>query len=966
MPYWKASLFWLCLGSITLSVHGVESQDPDLKKGEGTRRFPDYTTEDELPRETLTVPGSSAGTFYEDHRFGDAFMGRWQPRYSSYGWDDYQNYRLNTTPYLRNYDSFGNFIADGYEIFQFQEYRTRAPLIGSEGNKGQFYQNWLHHLIVADDSYGSWSTRVIVGDFIHTTFTPLTLDMVNFNGIRFDAASVGNHELTLIVSRISDPLKQKLTGPGENFNVALGKRGDIENVNDGVYMMGGHWESGVGDNLVFGASYVNLHRFDSQRGFRTNTRKGLAPPNSVPNQIIVRFEDDSPEDGIGGAAVFDLVATVTMGPAFDDPDAGETRVTLAPQPPELSPGAVVRGRHLEASGVFRTDGIDRPVYIDYTFDLEAAGLNNTEVVGVEFSALVANDYKISLAQNHTQRTGPRSTVRRETDFQTIRRAENNIVDMSNKQFTRFDYGLSTGVEVFGVNGRLLVPGLEMHGELAKSANHFQYPSALGKRSDFDDVAGYLTVDKEWSHWSFGAELFSIGAKYTSYNPHPSDPRNPVPTGEVFYFNPEQEAGRERLRQDFYADAQPGGSAINPFYTFVDDNDNMLYDERADNWVRLKGGGTPKEGSIFPYFDLDQDGHQDTNRNRNEFADWDEPFLMYFSDPQEFHFGDDYNNNFITDAWEDDSLPNYPYYKDEQGLHLLTALEPLNGLKLSVGRYDVDQIAAGGHNDVVYGKVNLDRHSVSRWRVRWDHESKSVKDDISNPYFRFLLQEGIEVELDRRNVNVGALSGSRYTQTFFSDELEARDSFINRGLFRAEYQPRERWNIEGRLRYELNHQNARRFASGNEQLEDDIDFYGAILRTDYSYRWGSLDLSPRFKAMYRLWERSSEGGPFLESLQVLPILRADYHFGSGSQLRLGVQGLPLLADRRKDFANAANDADLRSWTFMWFNETEYEGYRLGLELGILREEVDFDNPDRPDTRFTRFFVRMLSGSPTLVR
>ena len=919
---------WTAFGlALFASAAGVQATDDELKKGEETPRYPNYVYEEEVPRQTQTVPGASSGIFYGRHQYGDLLIGRWRADYENYGWADYENYRLNTTPYLRTYDTFGDFIVEGYDVFTVEEFRTRSPQLGSLARKGQFYQNWLRHLVIADDSYGGWNTRLMVGDFIHTTFTPLTLDLVNFNGLRFDAISSTDKQLTLVVSRISDPMKMKTSGRTD-----LGRQGQRRNINDGVYLLGGHWEISIGDVFTLGTSYVNLHRFDSQRGFRANSRRGLAPQNTVPREIVVRFEDDSPEDGRGGAAVFDLFARVTLAPPIDAPGEEETETELRPASIELSPGVVQSGRHLEASGLFRSEeGLDVPVFIDYIFAMPE------DAVEVEFVALVANDYKISMRQKHFFVTDPLrgSGENRETGFSIIRRAEDNIGDMSNKKIIHFDYGMATGVEVMGLNGKLLVPGLDVHGEIAKSNNHFQYPTLPGKRSSFDDAAGYLVLEKDLKPFQLGAELFSVGARYTSYNPHPAEANAPL--GEVFFFN--------EPRQSFYRNV--GIVTSTPFFSLVDDNDNMLYNEMPDNWLVLD---RPREGSIFPFFDLDQDGHADTNRNRNQFADYDEPFLMYFTDPDEFYFGDDFNNNSITDAWEDDLLANYPYYKDERGLHLFVGCEPVRGLRVTLGRYDVEQIAAQGTNEALYGRFDFDRRFASRWRIRLNHESKDVNDDISNDYFRYILREGI----------------GGYTETFFADRLEARDSFVNRGLLQVEFQPAARWNIAGKMRYDLNHQREHRFATGKMQAEDNLNFFGAVLRTDYAYALGKLEIKPRFKALYRLRGRASAPAPLFKNLQVLPILRVDYPLTVRSQLRLGLQGLPGLIDRRLDFVDETNDSKRTTWLLMWFSQTKYEGYNIGTEIGVMRQEIDFDDSGKEDLAFNRFFVRFLSGIGSVVR
>ncbi|MBT4504136.1 MAG: hypothetical protein HOC74_40775 [Gemmatimonadetes bacterium] len=935
----KRMIAWL-IGVGILVGSGVWAEDERLKKGEESPRNPDYTYEEEMPRQTMTVPGASSGVFYERHRYGDQFIGRWRSEYLNYGWKDYENYRLNTTPYLRNYDTFGNYIAEGYEVFRLEEFRTREPELGSLLKKGQFYQNWLRHLVIADDAYGGWNTRLMVGDFIHTTFTPLTLDMAAFNGVRFDAISSADKKLTLLVSRISDPVKMRLPPLARTD---LGRQGQKDNIQDGVYLVGGHWETSIGENLTLGTSYVNLYRFDSRRGIKTNSRKGLAPQNTVPQSIIVRFEDDSPDDPRSGAAVFDIVAEVTLAPPIDSPDEEETVIRLEPVVVELGPGAIQQRGFIEAAGTFRDEaGSDRPVYVDYVFEV---GENATDV---QFSALVANDYRVSIRQKHFYVTDAArgSGEKRETGFATIRRAEGNVVDMSNQKVVHFDYGLATGVEVLGVNGKLRIPGFDIQGEIVKSDNHYQYPTTLGKRSGFDDLAGYLVVDKHWKKIGLAVEMFSIGPKFTSLNPHPNELTPEVPTGEVFYFN--------EPRQSFYRSAAT--LTNNPFYGLVDDNDNMLYNEMPDNFLQsgrpleTYSGNTLDQSPILPFFDLDQDGRPDTNRDRNNRSDYDQPFLMYFTDPEDFYFGDDFNNNFLTDAWEDDLLPNYPYYKDERGMHLATQVEPLRGMELAWGRYDVERIADEGSNDVVYGRLHLDREITSRWLVRWDHEIKDVEDDIPNDYFRFLLREDI----------------GGYTRTFFEDHLDARSSLINRGLLDVRFHPARYWNIESKFSYSRNHQRRHQLTNGEVQEEDDIDFYGAVFRTDYTYFWNGLMVNPRVKFLYRIRERASLGEPTIEDFQFIPIIRADLRLTPRTQLRFGMQGFPGLVDRRRDFVEEANDSERMSWTLMLFSESEYEGYVIGTEVGFRSEDIDYDDPTKPDYKYNRFFIRMISAVGKVVR
>jgi len=74
--------------------------------------------------------------------------------------------------------------------------------------------------------------------------------------------------------------------------------------------------------------------------------------------------------------------------------------------------------------------------------------------------------------------------------------------------------------------------------------------------------------------------------------------------------------------------------------------------------------------VFPGNDADNDGIADNNKNNNDIPDYDEPFLMFDVDRDDFVFGNDYNNNTIPDFREDDMKFDLPYNLDRQGYHVM--------------------------------------------------------------------------------------------------------------------------------------------------------------------------------------------------------------------------------------------------------------------------------------------------------
>ncbi|MDA1280600.1 MAG: hypothetical protein O3B95_11300 [Chloroflexi bacterium] len=695
-----------------------------------------------------------------------------------------------------------------------------------------------------------------------------------------------------------------------------------------------------------------MHRFDATRGYSTNTMKGLAPPDTDPTAVVVRFQDDSPEDGTGGAVVFDVQAVARII------EGGQERFEiLEVSDIERSSGVIDGPRHVEASGTFQDDGLNFPNFVEYHYELP----DSTH--GVEFSTIVANDYRILIRQDHLAVDSRGRSTRRETDFRIVRRADNNVVDLSNRSRVSFEQGMQTGQDVIGLNARVQMAGFDVNGEVARSSDFFQFASKQGSRSDQDELAAYVTVQRQLPGMSVCLEAFHTGPKFGGFQ-HKSQARENAEMS-VGLSNSGIELGSEDIRTvgtKYYfnsprqdpvgTDVTEGGSGTNtPVYALVDDNDDM--DQWPDDWVQDWDIASRQikylesDAGIYPFYDYDVDGYADNNRNRNQLADSEEAFLMYFTDPREFYWGDDFNNNFVLDAWEDDDQSNYPYDKDERGFHAVVEFEPLGAVDVTLGRYDVDQIAGSGGNEVNYGRVSAQRQLTPTVWVRADHETKSVKDDIHNPYFDFVLREQTQGRLIP-------------FQFFFPDEIEYRDSFVHRGLWHGKYRPNSRWEFNAKARYEMNSQSATTLIDGTRLPKDNFDFIGFLAKGGYVRNLGHWSLMPRVKVQYMKRDRQSVALPVVEELLIAPILRADYHLTSRTMIRFGIQGMPLLNDRRIDYRDGDNDSNQHTYLLTYYNRSDYGGYKVGTEVGAEYKLQDFDLQGRSDISYVRYFVRMIAG------
>ena len=115
-----------------------------------------------------------------------------EERYESYARQGYRAYNSGIFGQVtRNmYDDLGNFVLDGVGVFELEEGRTNPPESVALSTRAAL-PAVLNRLLVAQDSYGNWSSRLIIGDRIRTKFTALTLDLVALNGARWTPIADG-------------------------------------------------------------------------------------------------------------------------------------------------------------------------------------------------------------------------------------------------------------------------------------------------------------------------------------------------------------------------------------------------------------------------------------------------------------------------------------------------------------------------------------------------------------------------------------------------------------------------------------------------------------------------------------------------------------------------------------------------------------------------------------------------------
>lgn len=529
--------------------------------------------------------------------------------YQNYSGRNYENY---SSVLLRRkfYDNFGNFLVDGVTVFGLSEEQRPAnfqlldiPI--SNLSKSRFYSSYFSNLVVLNDSYGGLSSRLMIGDAIRTKFTSLTLDKARFNGIRWDA-STAKYRGSVVASRISDPVRM-------NPEIVLTASQQVRRVREWTtYLLGGHFETDIGDILTIGATYVNQHQRRSSLDSKDISLRGV-PANAVPRVIFVRIHDNSPGDN-SGPLIFGPPQIHINGKVHPitningrSPDGQRVDLRFPIQYwaiRDFEP--VYVGTYPQRDTVSQTDyvhyaarsggtRINRyPVQLqsdrrDLDYNLTYAYVIPAGVNSVDFSVVLSNDYKITAGHDWINNVdeydvgGFRShadsivigSLAVPTTFRTMVQAEGNVKDGSNKRVVFFSYGLVSGMAVYGMNFKLNWQGFNIEGEFVRSLEFMKYP--IGQGALFEDVGrGYfLRGTKKIGRLTLGGEKYSLNPKYsTMLNVYTMDnsyygPQNAPIAPDFLGFDPTAASSPIASLPGEYIPGQAGGA----IYSLVDDNDD---------------------------------------------------------------------------------------------------------------------------------------------------------------------------------------------------------------------------------------------------------------------------------------------------------------------------------------------------------------------------------------------------------
>ena len=925
------------------------------------------------------------------------------------------------------YDRLGNFLMRGYNMFRLDDVRPGF----SQVSRHRLYAQWFNSMIITSDTYRGWNYSLTVGDEIRTKLSDMTVKHPRWDGIRIDGAASDN-QFTLMFTRgeqtASLPKFSTFESGRERSSVvAFGGHWQTE-LGDILQLGATYYNQHMADSFNSDGSFL-----------KGDTPYSILPPNFITVAIEDDSPEEELQGArvyrvdifVVGESGADEVRITTAE------NADRERWTIRP---DLAL-AVEGGRRTVGEEGWQVVGNDRilfqfqmPEFVlpgaeDYAANPDVT-LGGITIKSVRFQVDIEGDYRIGVRQKHLffdQKAynknidkgyspiaeSERSRERYvnpftglkgadggddETDddaalltpveaaaegydvfrrwpvppdpmvnpfqqykwdqdaddiFYTVKRAKGRN---RGRGVVEFDYGIPSGQAIYGLDWKLKLKDMTLKGELVTNPQHFIFPVGrnAGDRSSKRTWAYYLTLDRK-----LGPSL-QLG-------------------GEIFDFDPDFSGNYDSRRGGipFFTDrARSGGnvSVMEEFRLMADNDDN---DQFPDDSLPESPSSFLTDAGIFPGRDENGDLVPDSDQNFNGIPDWKEPILFYDSNPPEFVYGIDLNNNGMVDYRENDDQPDYPYRRDRRGVHLFAAKDELGilGRWASLGAYRIKENAGGNEASAFYLRWEYYKASPIFGSIRINDDIKLVKDQIRDDVYIW-KDYPFDVEVPHPRIDGDEIRQIDLNSQLFPpqvDPLRMKNSLVNTLFFESRFSQILDLNIVNNLQYVRNSQREDEFDDGSMQESDVRTIWTLVNKADYTLRLGdSFKLRPMFK---HLLFRETSGNRERETEEITgekmayrstsvytPIMRADYHFTPKFFMQVGFQGFPFWRYRFKDRVNEENDFKQWDLVVMMTNRSDYWGYSIASQFGYARTNRKYDEEGQEalNERNSRIFFDLIGG------
>jgi hypothetical protein len=869
------------------------------------------------------------------------------------------------------YDRLGRYVMEGRVMMSADEQRPGlSKFEGLRFETGNVFQVGADfNYQVMQDSYRGRNYALMIllssGEVstapVKSQFTPLTLSMNRYTGVRFDVSGSKNKATFLYTKGAGD--RQRFS----QFEVG---RDDSAP----VILWGGHWETQVGSALRLGTTFVNQHILDTRSRKGSIFKGDISTDMTPPELVAVRIVDDSPDVAASPAAAWDVALVVTGVDADGNQvvlTSDAARATAEVQyDPTLDPGNPDGrrvGDHWEADGpgeqiefvfefpdpeqfratsarVFATVGGDYRVQVRQEHPHSFTRI----IAGRERDATVAHQWPAEPRTASFERSGfefDSGDLRYPTDFKfgeetpayTVLRAEGTPTELAAREVS-FEYGFPTAQSLASIDAHLDYAGFDVDGEISFNTQHFKFPVSEGRRSDKESFAYFVTATRDLPLLgrfgpALGVEVFRIDADYSGNY----DSRR---GGAIFHTS---------------VPVSPPNTAITQEFNLFDDNDDGdQWPDEMPNDTALSGAN---DAGVYPGLDRNNDNVPDTDQNANGRPDWDEPFLFYWADPPEFIYDLDFNNNALPDLTENDDRPDYLYDRGTKGNHLFLRWdEPLPLLDLfSVGLYHSEAMADGGESDVRYLRYQFGLRPQDGGHLILRGDLKRVEDSIPDPVFLWRTttnpRDNSNVIQDPTSYNLIALKDPD------PDPMLMRNSTVSTMHLDTDVMPLPGLTVQTNYKWLLNMQQEDEFADGTSQEDETLSRLTLSTRVEYERQVrGDVTLFARLRHLF--WHDAGYSAGARHWMTWGPLFEQSLHLTERTALVAGQEGIPwLLPVSHTDYDDDSRDFDRWTQVFMVRMQGTYIGWKTVSELGLQLEQVEAPGADYSNRTF---FLEMYFG------
>ncbi len=254
----------------------------------------------------------------------------------------------------------------------------------------------------------------------------------------------------------------------------------------------GAWYMDIGDREIaiplpqLGISVANRFFTNYDLARTSNPLRGvtIAAP---PTELLLRFRDDSPEDG-HGARVYRVRVIIDGEPRFDFAAGSEPAGILdLPTASRVSLDRDARVADGEASFTYRFP----------LFDAQ-------DIQAVEFVVELSGDYLVELSPDGV-------------GFTRRLQARGNVRDDSNRSVERFSYGELTDETTFGFDVQTTVSGFAVEAERTWYTRTVQYPIYQADREQDTVGAWFVDVNRRFGRLFWRGEYTHLDPLYSATN-----------------------------------------------------------------------------------------------------------------------------------------------------------------------------------------------------------------------------------------------------------------------------------------------------------------------------------------------------------------------------------------------------------------------------------------------------------------